>query len=91
VTLDKDAYKLGEDVPLHIATENFDAPVPIYAISPVWDPYPAIGVEVRDATGRSLPANERFSSEPFWTGHGRGPFPCPPGKLLTIERTLASQ
>lgn len=91
VTLDKDAYKLGEDVPLHIATENFDAPVPIYAISPVWDPYPAIGVEVRDTTGRSLPANERFPSEALWSGHGRGPFPCPPGELVTIERTLASQ
>jgi hypothetical protein len=91
VTLDKDAYKLGEDVPLHIGTENFDASVPIYAISPVWDPYPAIGVEVRDTTGRPLPANERFSSETFWTGHGRGPFPCPPGKLVTIERTLASE
>ena len=34
VTLDKDAYQLGEDVPLHIAIENFDAPVPIYAIDP---------------------------------------------------------
>jgi hypothetical protein len=49
--LDKDAYKLGEDVPLHIAVENFDAPVPINATSPVWDPYAAIGVEVRDAMG----------------------------------------
>jgi hypothetical protein len=63
VTLDKDAYQLGEDVPLHIATEKFDAPVAIYATSPVWDPYPAIGVDVRDATGRPLPGNGRFSSE----------------------------
>jgi hypothetical protein len=91
VTLDKDAYQLGEDVPLHIAIENFDAPVPIYAIDPLWDPYQAIGIEVRDAIGRLLPKNERFSNEMFWTGHGRGPMPYPAGKIVTIERTLASQ
>src|SRR5271156_148051 len=91
VTLDKDTYKLGEDIPLHIATQNFDAPVPIYATSAVWDPYAAIGVEVRDAIGRPLPGNERFSDERPWIGHGRGPFLYPPGKLVTIERTLESQ
>jgi hypothetical protein len=91
VTLDKDAYQLGEDVPLHIAVENFDAPVPIYAVDPVWDPYPAIGIEVRDAGGRLLAENGRFSPNTIWTGHGRGPVPYPPGKLVTIERTLASQ
>ncbi len=91
VTLDKDAYQLGEDVPLHIAIENFDAPVPIYAIDPVWDPYPAIGIEVRDATGRLLRENERSSNEMLWMGHGRGPVRYPAGKVVTIERTLASQ
>lgn len=91
VTLDKDAYKLGEDVPLHIAVENFDAPVPVYATSPVWDPYPAIGVEIRDAAGRPLPENERFAMQTFWTGHGLGPMIFLPGKLVTIERTLVGQ
>jgi hypothetical protein len=91
VTLDKDTYKLGEDVPLHIATENFDAPVPVYAISPLWDPGPAIGVEVRDVTGRRLSEGERVSSQVVWMGHGLGLFPYDPGKLVTIERTLAAQ
>jgi len=91
VTLDKDAYQLGEDVPLHIAIENFDAPVPIYAIDPVWDPYPAIGIEVRDAAGRLLPENERSSNEMLWMGHGRGPVAYPAGNVVTIERTLAGQ
>jgi hypothetical protein len=91
VTLDKDAYQLGEDVPLHIAVENFDAPVPIYAIDPVWDPYPAIGIEVREATGRLLPEYERSSNGMLWMGHGRGPVPYPAGKVVTIERTLAGQ
>jgi hypothetical protein len=89
--LDKDTYQLGEDVPLHIAIENFDAPVPIYAIDPVWDPYLAIGIEVRDATGQLLLDNERSSSEVLRTGHGRGPVPYPAGKVVTIERMLASQ
>jgi hypothetical protein len=91
VTLEKDAYRLGEDVPLHIAIENFDAPVQIYAIDPVWDPYQAIGIEVRDAEGRLLLENEKSSNGIVWTGHGLGPVPYPAGKLVSIERTLASQ
>lgn len=27
----------------------------------------------------------------LWMGHGQGPFLNPPGKLVTIERTLAGQ
>ncbi|HEY6944870.1 MAG TPA: hypothetical protein VI431_06995 [Candidatus Acidoferrum sp.] len=91
VTLDKLSYRLGENVPLHIAIENFDASVPIYATDPLWDPYEAIGIEVRDARGRLLQESERFSTAAIWTGHGRGPTPFLPGKLVTIERTLASQ
>jgi hypothetical protein len=91
VTLDKDAYRLGEDVPLHIAVENFDAPVPIYAIDPVWDPFQAIGIEVRDASGRLLLVNERYSNGILWTGHGRGPVPYPAGKVVSLERSLAGQ
>lgn len=90
VTLDKDAYQVGEDVPLHIAIENFDAPVPVYAIDPAWDPSTAIGIEVRDATGNVLAANERFPMTMMWMGHGRGPFPYPSGKIVTIERGLES-
>lgn len=91
VTLDKDKYRLGEDVPLHVAIENFHAPVPIYATDPLWDPYAAIGIEVRDVRGRLLAENERSSNGKIWMGHGRGPVLYEPGKLVTIERTLASQ
>jgi hypothetical protein len=91
VTLDKDSYLPGEDVPLHIAVENFDAAVPIYATNPVGDPYFAIGVEVRDAKGRLLPDNEKSSNGVFWTGHGWPAILFPPGKLVAMERTLASQ
>jgi hypothetical protein len=91
VTLDKDAYQLGEDVPLHIAIENFDAPVPIYAIDPRWDPYPAIDIEVHDASGRLLGETERYSHEMIWLGHGSAPVLYDRGKLVPIERTLESQ
>ncbi len=91
VSLDKDTYQIGEDVPLHIAIENFNAPVPIYATDPLWDPDMAIGIEVRDATGRLLPENEKYPITKIWTGHGLGPRLFPPGKLVPIERSLASQ
>lgn len=91
VTLDKDAYQLGEDVPLHIAVENFDAPVPIYAIDPRWDPYPAIDIEVHDASGHLLSEPERYSQDTIWLGHGSGPVLYERGKLVPIERTLKSQ
>jgi hypothetical protein len=91
VTLDKDVYQRGEDVPLHIAIESFDAPVPIYATDPIWDPFTAIGIEVRDATGRLLPETERTSDGNFSTGHGRGPVLFPAGKVVTIERALKIQ
>lgn len=91
VTLDKDIYQLGEDVPLHIAIENFDAPMPVYAIDPIWDPSQAIAVAVRDASGHFLAETERFENYDIWTGHGRRPVPYVPGKIVTIERTLAIQ
>jgi len=91
VTLDKEDYKIGEDVPLHVGIENFAALVPIYATSPVWDPYGAIGIEVRDERGRLLPQNERFAATTIWMGHGRGPEPFPVKRFVPIERTLASQ
>jgi len=90
VTLDKATYDVGEDVPLHIAVENFDAAAPVYAIDPAWDPAEAIAIEVRDTQGRLLPESER-SSPRLWMGHGRGPVLYPPGKLVPIERSLKGQ
>jgi len=65
LTLDKDAYALGEDIPLHIAMANFSSPVRIFAQLPLWDP-PAIAVEVRDAKGNPVPV----SGQDIWVGHG---------------------
>jgi len=65
LTLGKDAYALGEDIPLHIAMANFSSAERIFAASPVWDP-PAIVVEVRDAKGNPVPV----SGEAIRGGHG---------------------
>lgn len=91
VTLDKSTYELGENIWLHIAVENFDAPVSIYATSPMWDPFKSIGIEVRGARGRLLPESERYPFSPIWIGEGHGPVLFPPGKLVPIERSLAIQ
>lgn len=86
VTLDKDTYQPGEDVALHIAIKNFDAPIPVYAEDPSWDP-PAMSVQVLDWRGQLVPQSER-SSPAMWMGHGRGPVLYPPGKLVPLERSL---
>jgi hypothetical protein len=82
VTLDRDTYRLGEDVPLHIAILNASASAPIYT-SNVWP----VGVEVRNASGRVLSDNERFPTGVF-VSNGPGPWHIPIGKEELIERTL---
>lgn len=91
ITLDKDTYRVGEDIPLHVAVENFDAKVPLYAWDPVWDPCMALGIEVQDAAGHPLPAEERLPNVPFCSGHGFGPRPVGKGKVIPIERSLGAE
>jgi hypothetical protein len=91
ITLDKDTYRLGEDVPLHLAIEDFNADVPLYTWDPVWDPCMVVGIEVQDAAGHPLSANERFPNSSICTGHGFGPKPFPKGKVVPLERTLRAE
>ena len=91
ITLDKDTYRVGEDVPLHMAVENFDADVPVYGWDPVWDPCEIVGIEVQDAGGRALPTDERFPNWSICTGHGLGPIKLyAKGKVVPLERTLGA-
>ena len=66
-TLDKDTYRLGEDVPLHLAIEDFSADVPLYTWDPIWDPRMG-GIKVQDAARHPLPANERFPNSSICMG-----------------------
>lgn len=90
VTLDKDTIRLGEDVPLHIALENFDAVVPIYGPQPIWDPCSVVAIKVQDATGKSLSEDERFAKTSACEGHGLM-LPYPEGKIFPLETTLKSE
>src|SRR5579862_540960 len=90
ITTDKETFRVGEDVPLHIAVADFGAPVTIYSIDPVWD-LGTVTVQVLDAAGQLLPTNERFPDQSLRTGHGFGPRPMEKGKLIPIESTLAAE
>jgi len=88
ITLDKDTFLVGEDVPLHLAVENFDAEAPVYAPDPLWDPCGIVGIEVQDDTGHQLSYEARFQDISFCSGHGFGLEPYPKAKVIPLERSL---
>jgi hypothetical protein len=55
-------------VALHIAVENFDAEVPIYGFSPLWNPLAAVKIEVRESNGRPV----KQTGIHVWTSGGLG-------------------
>jgi hypothetical protein len=87
VTLDKDTYTLGEDIPLHIAMENFDADVPILGESTIWHPCDAAGVDVRDKC--SHPIKKSQGIEFICMGSGpMGLWRYPKKAVVPFESTL---
>lgn len=88
VTLDKATFRLGEDIPLHLAIEDFDAKVPLYSWDPLWDPCLAISIEVQDERGHALSLDRRFPASSICTGHGFGPRPVAKNTVIPMERTL---
>jgi hypothetical protein len=91
ISLEKDMYQVGEDVPLHLAIENFDAEEMVYGDDPLWDPCGVIRIEVQDITGHTLAASERAPNWTLCTGHGFGPRPYAKGKVIPMERTLGGE
>ena len=90
VTVDKDTFRLGEDVPLHIALENFDATAPVYGPDPAMDPCSVVGIEVHGAGGETLSMYERFPDHFVCMGHGASSRYLK-GKVIPLERTLDSE
>lgn len=88
VALDKETYRLGEDIPLHIAIQNLSSTLHVYSVSPVWDPFWAVGIEVLDSRGQPLPVTERMAPTGLMTGHGLGLRPFDKGKLVPLEWSL---
>jgi hypothetical protein len=91
ITLDKDTFRIGEDVALHMAVANLDAEVPVYSWDALWDPCSVVTIEVRDASGSSLPASERLPNWSICSGHGFGPRPYAKGKVVPLERSLGAE
>ena len=92
ITLDKDTFRIGEDIPLHLAIEDFDADVPIYSWDPLWDPCFVVAIEVQDIGGRALSESERFPlSSICMGGHGFGPRPIAKGEVIPLEKSLRGE
>lgn len=60
IALDKDTYRVGEDIHLHAAVANFNAPAPVFSLFS----FGPIQFDVLDAEGHALPENERFYGVP---------------------------
>jgi hypothetical protein len=88
VTLDKETYKIGEDIPLHIAMENFSADVPILSLSPIWTPCSLVGVEVRNRqTGQVLQPGGFICTE----GGPGGLWRYVKGSAVRLEKSLKNE
>jgi TPR repeat protein len=85
LTMDRDTYEVGQDIPLHFAMENFSATEPVLGPNPIWDPGYEVAVEVRDSCGLKIPS----SGGAIWMGHGFPPIHYQPGAPIAIERTLS--
>lgn len=83
LTLDRNTFELGQQIPLHIAVENFSSSAALCTADPYWDP-PGIRVELRDASDNPILPND---SSTAWSGHGSYHL-FPVGLLYPIEITL---
>jgi len=86
VTLDKQTFALGEDIPLHIALENFSADVPVVGMTPLWDPGMVVTIQVRDACQNPI----KSSGRRFYMGHGRW-LSYRRGVVVPMEETLKDE
>jgi len=86
VTLDNHTFELGEDIPLHIAMENFSADAPVVGPTPIWDAGFVVGIAVRDACQNPI----KRSGGKLYTGHGRM-LPYAKGVVVATERTLKNE
>jgi hypothetical protein len=98
VTLDKDTFAVNEDIPLHLAVENFDSESPVYG-SGVPDDFcdgtSFFRIEVRDVAGLTLLQSERTRAKNAYdeiSGSLCGALtPYPKGKAMSFETTLGHE
>lgn len=88
VTLDKYTYKLGQDIPLHIALENFSAPVPVLGLSTIWEPCLVVSAQV---TGKDQLKRKDFFLGLMCTAGGPGGyFRYKKGVVVPLELPLGA-
>jgi hypothetical protein len=87
ITLDRDTFQIGENIPLHLAVKNFDAESPVYGLAECG----IVRIEVQDATGHPLAYNERDSGISFCSGHSFGLIPYVKGNIVPLELTLRAE
>ena len=83
LTLDKEVYTVGSEIPLHIALENVSSSQVICAADPRGAP-PGVDVELRDSSGQTVPRG----AGAVWVGHGGSP-DFYPGLVVPAEWRLS--
>jgi hypothetical protein len=66
LTLDKDAYELSGDIPLHIALGNVDSHATFTSMDPYMD-FPGLTLELESSDGQPIPT---WFSDMWMMGHG---------------------
>ena len=90
VTLDKYRYKLGQDIPLHIALENFSAPVPVLGWSTIWEPCSVVSAQVTVERQPRLKRKDFFPGLICTVGGPSGYFPYNRGIVVPLELPLGA-
>lgn len=86
--LDNDIHKLGDDVRLHIAMENFAASESVHGPSPTTRCNSRVRIEVRDRIDGLLVTERRSSSPRICVGKAAPPTEYALGSITPEQRTL---
>jgi hypothetical protein len=97
VAVDKDTFLTGEDVPLHLAVENFRSEAPIYGPSTLdhfCDTSTFFKIEVRNSNGETMFSNGRSRLTTAYAGRIGCPVwdaPLPRAIVIPYETTLGKE
>ena len=90
-TLDKTTYEFGEDIPVHVALQNFSAEIPIYGNSPTWRPCSTVQIAIVDQDGQPVKAFRNFGFGPCMEGGPSGLWRYPKGVAVPLELSLKAK
>jgi hypothetical protein len=97
VALDKDTFVTGEDVPLHLAVENFNSQEQVYGSAipgNLCGTSAFFKIEVRDLSGQTLPSTDRLRKKSAYAGMQGCPIsatPYPKSRVVPFETTLGHE